>query len=199
MEIVYADMVTALAKPGQDILDSLTPEGCHLWHMASCIPGEAGELFDAIKKFVIYNKPLDLENAIEELGDLEFYMEGLRQGLGITREQTLDANVAKLGTRYAGLRYSDKAAQERADKRNYIGAGVGRIVAVQEPPAQTTAAMQGAGAFQLVKHRIVTGADPELIALREGADNPFEPGTIGYNDFRAGFLAAGQFYIEHGD
>ena len=64
----------------------------------------------------IYGKPLDRENVIEELGDLEFYMEGLRQGLGITREETLQANVAKLGARYAAGKYSDKAAIARADK-----------------------------------------------------------------------------------
>ena len=53
---------------------------------------------------------------IEELGDLEFYMEGLRQGLGITRQETIDANVERLSKRYEGLRYSDKSAQLRADK-----------------------------------------------------------------------------------
>jgi NTP pyrophosphatase (non-canonical NTP hydrolase) len=85
-------------------------------HMAIGISGEAGELLDAIKKQVIYRKPLDRENVLEELGDLEFYMEGIRQGLGITREQCLAANIAKLGKRYEGMRYTDTAAQERADK-----------------------------------------------------------------------------------
>lgn len=112
----HTDLVAALVKPGEDILITLTPQACHLWHMASCIPGEAGELFDAIKRKVIYNKPLDLANVIEELGDLEFYMEGLRAALDITREETLEANIAKLSERYKALKYSDKAAQERADK-----------------------------------------------------------------------------------
>lgn len=112
----YSVMVGVLAKPGDEILQSLSPLDCHLWHMASCIPGEAGELFDAIKKSIIYRKPLDRANVIEELGDLEFYMEGLRQGLDITREETISANVAKLSKRYADLTYSDKAAQERKDK-----------------------------------------------------------------------------------
>ena len=52
------------------------------------VSGEAGELLDAVKKAVIYRKPLDLENVIEELGDLEFYMEGLRQGLEIWTKQS---------------------------------------------------------------------------------------------------------------
>lgn len=109
-------MVAALAKPGADIVASLTPEKAHSLHMAVGISGEAGELIDAIKKAAIYNKPLDRENVVEELGDIEFYMEGLRQGLGITRDETITHNKKKLSVRYAGGKYSDKAAQERADK-----------------------------------------------------------------------------------
>jgi NTP pyrophosphatase (non-canonical NTP hydrolase) len=115
MTIIHSEMVTALVKPGDAIIASLTPEKAHALHMAVGISGESGELLDAVKKHVIYNKPLDRENVIEELGDLEFYMEGLRQGFDITRKETLDANIAKLGVRYKGG-YSDKAAQERADK-----------------------------------------------------------------------------------
>jgi NTP pyrophosphatase (non-canonical NTP hydrolase) len=116
-QVNYAEMVKSLAKPGAAIVASLTSEAAHILHMAVGIAGESGELLDAVKKHVIYNKPLDLENVIEELGDLEFYMEGLRQGCGITREQTLTANVAKLSIRYNSLKYTDAAAQTRADKQ----------------------------------------------------------------------------------
>lgn len=112
----YAKMVEALAKPGEAIVEEMTPFKAHLLHMAVGVSGEAGELLDAIKKTVIYNKPIDRENVIEELGDLEFYMEGLRQGLGLSREETLEANVRKLSKRYEGLKYSNAAAQARADK-----------------------------------------------------------------------------------
>lgn len=112
----HRELVQRLAKPGRHILQELTPQGVHLWHMASCICGEAGELFDAIKKYVIYNGHLDGENIIEELGDLEFYMEGLRQSLGIRRETTLHANMKKLLTRYPEAGYTDQRANDRADK-----------------------------------------------------------------------------------
>lgn len=115
MTIKHDEMVRALAKPGNDIVDSLNAKKAHILHMAIGIAGEAGELLDAIKKHVIYNKPIDLENVIEELGDLEFYMEGIRQGLAITRNETLQANIDKLGVRYKSG-YSDAAAQARADK-----------------------------------------------------------------------------------
>ncbi|HET8688585.1 MAG TPA: nucleoside triphosphate pyrophosphohydrolase family protein [Methanosarcina sp.] len=120
-EIKFNEMVADLAKPGADIIASLTPEGAHTLHMAVGISGEAGELLDAVKKYVIYNKPIDRVNVVEELGDLEFYMEGIRQGLGITREETIEANIYKLAkgpkARYKGGKYSDQAAQNRADKQ----------------------------------------------------------------------------------
>lgn len=107
--------VSRLVKPGADILDSMTPADAHKLHMAVGIAGEAGELLDAIKKGVIYNKPFDEPNIIEELGDLEFYMEGLRQAFNLTRDEIIAANVKKLSVRYQDG-YSDEAAQERADK-----------------------------------------------------------------------------------
>lgn len=114
--IKFEDMVKGLAKPGEKIAAEMTSDDAHLLHMAVGISGEAGELLDAVKKRVIYRKDLDRENVIEELGDLEFYMEGLRQGLGITREECIAGNIAKLGKRYEGLQYSDASAQGRADK-----------------------------------------------------------------------------------
>ena len=116
MNITHPELVAALAKPGADIVATLTPEDAHALHMAVGISGEAGELLDAIKKAAIYRKPIDRENVVEELGDLEFYMEGLRQGLGISRDEVLTHNIAKLSKRYSSGSYSDKHAQERADK-----------------------------------------------------------------------------------
>jgi NTP pyrophosphatase (non-canonical NTP hydrolase) len=116
MKIKYEELVKALIKPGDQILDELSMGDTHLIHMVIGIAGEAGELLDAIKKKAIYRKVLDRENVIEELGDLEFYMEGLRQELGITREECIEANMTKLKKRYSSLKYSDKHAQDRADK-----------------------------------------------------------------------------------
>lgn len=112
----HQEIVLALAKPGEAIVKELTPSQAHQIHMAIGISGEAGELLDAVKKAAIYQKPIDRENVIEELGDLEFYMEGLRQGLNISREETIQGNISKLSKRYAGLQYSNGAAQARADK-----------------------------------------------------------------------------------
>lgn len=113
----YDEMVAALAKPGTAIIEALTPSKAYVLHMAVGVSGEAGELLDAIKKYTIYGKPLDRKNVVEELGDLEFYMEGLRAAFNITRSETLTDNKYKLlGKRYASGTYSDAQAIERADK-----------------------------------------------------------------------------------
>jgi len=116
MDIKHHEMVTCLVKCGEKIKEEITGDEAHLLHMAVGICGEAGELIDAVKKAVIYRKKLDLDNVIEELGDLEFYMEGVRQAVGVSREQCLKANIEKLRKRYEGFVYMDQSAQDRADK-----------------------------------------------------------------------------------
>ena len=113
----FEKMTLTLAKDGVVIKQEITPEQANLLHMAVGVSGESGELLDAIKKHVIYGKDLDLENVIEELGDLEFYMEGLRAALCLSRKEILMANKVKLlGKRYASGTYSDSQATGRADK-----------------------------------------------------------------------------------
>jgi len=115
-KFTHQEMVKVLAKNGDTIAEELTGTEAHIIHMVMGISGEAGELLDAIKKATIYRKPIDMENVIEELGDIEFYMEGLRQKLNITRDETIVANMDKLGKRYEGFAYSDNSAKQRKDK-----------------------------------------------------------------------------------
>jgi NTP pyrophosphatase (non-canonical NTP hydrolase) len=111
----YPALVRHCVKPGDAIFATLTPEKAHMLHMLLGLAGEVGELIDGYKKHLIYNKPIDRENLIEELGDIEFYLEGFRQGLNISRGDTLARNQEKLNKRYAEG-YSDIAAANRADK-----------------------------------------------------------------------------------
>lgn len=87
-----------------------------LTHAALGIAGEAGELVDAIKKHVIYGKPLDLANVREEIGDLRFYLEALCNVLDLNDQTIIQENINKLAKRYKDLTYSSGAAIERADK-----------------------------------------------------------------------------------
>jgi NTP pyrophosphatase (non-canonical NTP hydrolase) len=104
----YEEFVSKLLKT-----DTLRMEKLHC---GLGVTGEAGELADAIKKEIIYGKPLDRENIVEELGDLLFYLVATCNVYNIDLEEVVSHNVNKLNTRYASLEYSDKAAQERADK-----------------------------------------------------------------------------------
>ena len=124
----FAQLAADLAKPGSQIALDLAqnPAACHLLHMAVGVSGEAGELLDAVKKAVIYQKPLDRENVIEELGDLRFYMAGLMNALNISEAELLYANNAKLAKRYAAGSYSNEQAQERADKAEPVEDWVAR-------------------------------------------------------------------------
>lgn len=107
--LTYSAFVDILAKPmPTDIEDKL--------HAAVGIAGEAGELIDRIKKSWIYNKPEDRDNVVEELGDLRFYMQLMMNKYNITEEEVLQSNVNKVSIRYSGMKYSDEAAQARADK-----------------------------------------------------------------------------------
>ena len=116
MEIKHSEMVKSLVKSGEDIKNEVTAKELSLIHMILGLSGEAGELLDAIKKSVIYRRELDRVNVVEELGDIEFYLEGLRQELDISREECIKENINKLGVRYKGFQYSNKSAQDREDK-----------------------------------------------------------------------------------
>ena len=113
----YAEMVDALIKPGEEIINETTPLKAHLNHMAMLLAGESGELVDAIKKHTIYGKELDMMNVIEELGDIEFALEAIRAALTIGREEVLFANADKLVDRYPTGEFSNEHAQKRLDKQ----------------------------------------------------------------------------------
>lgn len=105
----------------QDLFKDMGSLRDNMMHAAAGISGEGGELLDAVKKHWAYGKPLDVENVVEELGDLEFYMRALRNLVGVTREHVLLANIVKLQKRYPQGKYSDQQAQDRADKLEVIG------------------------------------------------------------------------------
>lgn len=113
---IYAEFVRSKLKPGADIHDTMTDSKAHLLHMALGVTTDAGELGDAIKKHAIYGKPLDRENVVEEMGDLRFFMQGICQELNISEREILQHNMDKLNKRYK-KNYSDKEAQDRADKQ----------------------------------------------------------------------------------
>lgn len=97
-------------------LSKLTAEKAHLLHMAIGAAGEASELLRAVAEHVFNDAELDVENLVEEVGDATFYQVGILNPINVTTsEMALRNRIKLMGKRYR-KGYSDKAAQERADK-----------------------------------------------------------------------------------
>lgn len=105
----YAQFVSNLAKGMATVA-----EEAH--HYTTGMSGEAGEALDITKKSWIYEKPLDIEHLLEELGDMRWYYQGMLNLLGVTDEDVQAANTVKLMKRYPDGVYSNQAAIDRADK-----------------------------------------------------------------------------------
>jgi NTP pyrophosphatase (non-canonical NTP hydrolase) len=117
--IPYHEFVKTLKKTGQATLDEMTPEKMMLLDNVCCIMGEAGELFDGLKPYFFYGKPLTDEqkaNIKEELGDLLFYIQAVCNTQGVFLEDIQLANREKLQKRYEGLLFTNQAALDRKDK-----------------------------------------------------------------------------------
>lgn len=199
--ITHPELVTALVKPPQDIINTLTIFTVDLWHGATGVSGEAGELLEAIlfpreggidrvnlreelgdlyfyieqivqrtgivisydtavqiadeadmraklalhyaasiavhgsqvldtvKKAALYNKQIDLELLTNQLNALVASMLSLGRMFHLERDECLSANIRKLSKRYESLSYSDKAAQDRADKQT----GADEVVPSRKP------------------------------------------------------------------
>lgn len=139
-----AELVQRCLDPEEGALDlnmlaerlralAANPDGS-AFHAAVGCAGEGGELLDCVKKVFIYGKSwadrdaktgqTPLENLLEEMADFRFYYQKLLNMLGITDAQVQDFSYVKLSARYASGTYSDKQAQDRADKgsdRKFFG------------------------------------------------------------------------------
>jgi len=73
---------------------------------------EAGELMDAVKNCIIYGKPIDTINIKEEGGDSFWYQALLSKAAGYTFESAMEANIAKLSSRYPE-KFTETAALNR--------------------------------------------------------------------------------------
>ena len=64
------------------------------------LAGETGEVCDVLKKALFQGHALDRPHLIEELGDCAWYLAEAASGLGVSLEDILLQNIAKLKRRY---------------------------------------------------------------------------------------------------
>lgn len=64
------------------------------------LSGEVGEFNDVIKKWIFHEKPLDIEHAKKEAGDICWYLAMLCESFGWNLEEIMQLNIDKLKTRY---------------------------------------------------------------------------------------------------
>lgn len=89
-DITHPELVSVLVKPPVAIINTLSIFSVDLWHGATGVAGEAGELLEAMTA-----ETLDIENIIEECGDLEFYMEQIRQRANIVARRAESDAIAR--------------------------------------------------------------------------------------------------------
>lgn len=94
------------------------PDGFH--HAASGLAGEAGEVLDHTKKHWVYDRTLDREKVMEEMGDTLHYFFMMMIKLSETGEYVslssfIQNNMVKLRKRYPNG-FTKEAAIARADK-----------------------------------------------------------------------------------
>jgi len=106
---IYQRQANRTAKKSDDLNYNLT-------HAALGLAGESGEFVDAVKKAAIYNRPLDKENLLEEMGDLLWYVALACESLGVSMADVAQQNIDKLKKRYPDA-YADEYASLRLDKQ----------------------------------------------------------------------------------
>lgn len=88
------------------------PTNIRLLHAFMGIGTEAGEINDALKKAILYGKTFDRANAVEELGDLMWYIALACDAIEVSLEEVMEKNIAKLKARY-GDKFTAEAALNR--------------------------------------------------------------------------------------
>jgi len=99
-------------KDYKTVSERYTPSMARLTHAASGLCTESGEFLDMLKKHLNYGKEFDKANAIEELGDLMWYVAIACDELGVSIDDIMRINIDKLKKRY-GEKYSDDKAINR--------------------------------------------------------------------------------------
>ena len=106
-------------------------------HGAIGMATEAGELLDAVKKALFYNKPLDKTNLIEECGDILWYMAAVLKECGVTVDDCMERNIAKLEKRFP-----EKFTEDKAENRDLAAERAALEIKMAEPDPEQKKQME---------------------------------------------------------
>lgn len=88
-----------------------------LLHAGMGLCTESAEFLDALKKNILYGKPLDKVNLKEEIGDILWYIALALDELGTDFETEMKRNIKKLESRYKKKAFEKENAIERNLKK----------------------------------------------------------------------------------
>lgn len=94
-------------------------QAIRLMHSIMGVSNEAGELMEILKKGIFYGKDPDVPHLIEEYGDLLWYIALGLDAIGVSFEQVMERNIAKLKARYSD-RFTAQEAIERNKDHEYV-------------------------------------------------------------------------------
>lgn len=85
----------------------------HLLHSSLGMGDESGEVQGHIKKVMFNGRKLDVDHLVAEIGDILWYINLMLHTVNVPWTTVLDKNIAKLETRYPGLKYDDDRSLNR--------------------------------------------------------------------------------------
>lgn len=80
-------------------------------NFAMGLAGESGEVVDLLKKVLFHGKELDELKLVSELGDVLWYLVALCQKFGLSIEEVMTSNIAKLQQRHGGTAFDRTRAE----------------------------------------------------------------------------------------
>lgn len=128
-----------------ELLHRLTnPQVVHLLHAAMGMVTEAGELMDMLKKHVFANKPLDLVNAGEELGDSMWYIAKGVDSIRALMSEVMQQNIDKLRIRFPD-KFSEHHSLNRdvTVERTFLEGSIKKCVVIENDTEMSKLSLRG--------------------------------------------------------
>ena len=96
-------MRTNDGKATERLLTAVFPKGANIGGVLNgCLglSGEVGEFNDMVKKSIFHEKPLDVDHAKKEIGDVMWYIAMMCHSFGWNLDEIMQMNIDKLKARY---------------------------------------------------------------------------------------------------